>query len=342
MAFSGRVRDHEVMRELVRSLALGGALAAAVVLPPGRAQAQTAPPLTEIPVAQGQLLGTFVVPAGTGRHPAIVVLGGSEGGLNAADARLFAAHGYAALALAYFGVDPLPKQLSAIPLETVTHAVDWLAARPEVDPARIGIEGASKGGELALLAASRDPRIRATAAVVPSAYVWFGLAFGIGPETSSWTAGGAPVAYISTDPAAGAAIGRAFATGGSISYRDTYDASLAAAPAAVRERAAIPVERIAGPVICIAGGDDREWNSPAACQAVHDRRHAAGRDANDVVAVEPGAGHALSFSGKPAPASVPAGPATIVLGGSPEANGRGGADAFARIVAFFDRSLTGR
>jgi transcriptional regulator with XRE-family HTH domain len=41
----------------------------------------------------------------------------------------------------------------------------------------------------------------------------------------------------------------------------------------------------------IAGSDDREWDSAGACTIVHDRRHAAGRDAEDEAVVEPGAGH---------------------------------------------------
>jgi acetyl esterase/lipase len=346
MAPGGGLRDHEGMGHLLGSgpsFTWGGAFAAALLLSALATPAAAQQQLTEIPVAQGSLIGTFVVPADGKRHAAVVVLGGSEGGLHADSARLFAAHGYAALALAYFGVDPLPKRLEAIPLETVTRGIDWLAARPEVDPTRIVLEGGSKGGELALLVASREPRIRATAAVVPSAYVWFGLAFEPGhAETSSWSAGGAPVPYVPSDPAADAAIGRAFTFGGTIAYRDTYAASLATAPAAVRERALIPVERIAGPVLCIAGGDDREWDSPGACRMVHDRREAAGRAAGDGVVVEPGAGHALAFSGAPAPASFLAGPVTMQLGGSPEANGRGGADAFARILVFFDQALAVR
>ncbi|HEY0381113.1 MAG TPA: acyl-CoA thioester hydrolase/BAAT C-terminal domain-containing protein [Candidatus Elarobacter sp.] len=303
------------------------------------AVAARADDLVRVPIASGSLVGTFLAPADGKRHPAIVVLGGSEGGLHDEQARVLAEHGYAALALAYYGIDPLPKQLAAIPVETVTRGIDWLVARPEVDATRIGVLGTSKGGELALLAATREPRIRATAALVPSAYVWFGLAFGSGPETSSWSAGGAPVAYIPSDPAADAAVGQAFGTGGTISYRDTFDASYAAAPAAVRDRATIPVEKIAGPVLCIAGGDDRNWDSPNACRIVHERRHAAGRDAKDESFVEPGAGHALPFSGRPAPRSFPAGLATLVLGGTPEANGRAGADARDRVIAFFNRTL---
>jgi dienelactone hydrolase len=340
MAALGALRDHERMNTIVRRAAWAGALAAALACAaPAQAQAQQ---LTEVRVAQGSLVGTFVVPAGGTRHPAIVVLGGSEGGLHPEDARLLAAHGYAALALAYFGVAPLPPQLSAIPLETVTRGVDWLAARAEVDPARIGIVGGSKGGELALLAASREPRIRATAAVAPSAYVWFGLAFGPGEQSSSWSAGGIPVPDIPSDPAANAAVGRAFMMGGTVAYRDTYAASFDAAQPAVRERATIPVERIAGPVLCIAGADDRMWDSVGACRVVSERRKRSGTAAHDAVVVEPGAGHGMPFSGHPAPASFPAGPATVMLGGTPEANGRAGADAFTRIVAFFDRALARR
>jgi len=319
--------------------AIASAVAAAIVL--FGTVAARADELVRVPVAGGSLVGTFFAPGDGKRHPAIVVLGGSEGGLHDEQARLLAEHGYAALALAYFGVDPLPQKLRAIPVETVSRGIDWLVARPKVDGARIGILGTSKGGELALLAATREPRIRATVAMVPSAYVWFDLAFDGSPETSSWSAGGAPVPYIASDPVADMAVGRAFGSGGSVSFRDTFAASYAAAPAAARDAAAIPVEKIAGPVLCIAGEDDREWDSAGACATVHDRRHAAKRDATDDVFVEPGAGHAMAFSGKPTPRSYPAGPATIVLGGTPEANGRGGADARDRALAFFKRALGG-
>lgn len=333
-----KLHPTRALRRLLAAVA--SALAALLVLCAGiSARAADAPKLVHVPLANGSLVGSFFAPADGKRHPAIVVLGGSEGGLHDDQARLLAEHGYAALALAYFGIDPLPKQLSAIPVETVSHGIDWLVARPDVDAARIGILGTSKGGELALLAASREPRIRATAAMVPSAYVWFSLNFGFGPETSSWSASGAPVAYIPSDPAADAAVGQAFMTHGSISYRDTFDASYTAAPAAVRERATIPAEKIAGPVLCIAGGDDREWNSEDACRIVHERRHAAHRDAEDATVVEPGAGHGMVFSGQPTARSYPAGPATIVLGGTPEANARGGADARDHVLAFFNRTL---
>src|SRR5699024_8759428 len=72
------------------------------------------------------LAGILYTPASPGPHPAIIVMGGSEGGLypQANEAALFASHGYVALALAYFQgavgrhdprVSKLPKMLVDIP-----------------------------------------------------------------------------------------------------------------------------------------------------------------------------------------------------------------------------------
>ena len=45
--------------------------------------------------------------------------------------------------------------------DTVGDAVTWLAARPDVDPGRIGIVGVSLGASLAMETASHDDRVRA-------------------------------------------------------------------------------------------------------------------------------------------------------------------------------------
>jgi dienelactone hydrolase len=51
------------------------------------------------------LRGAWFLPPGDGPHPAVIVLGGSEGGLPVRSAApLLASHGYATLALAYFGL----------------------------------------------------------------------------------------------------------------------------------------------------------------------------------------------------------------------------------------------
>src|SRR5262249_57017321 len=79
------------------------------------------------PVREKGLVGTFFRPAGSGRHPGIVVFGGSGGGLREDPAALLAARGYAALALAYFNYEGVPKELVEIPLEDFGAALGGLA-----------------------------------------------------------------------------------------------------------------------------------------------------------------------------------------------------------------------
>ena len=62
--------------------------------------------------------------------PAVVVLGGAEGGYDAVPAAALAMVGYPALALAYFGEPGLPQCLCSIPLEYFARAIGWLRAQP--------------------------------------------------------------------------------------------------------------------------------------------------------------------------------------------------------------------
>lgn len=126
-----------------------------------------APHVVRTSVRDDGLVGTFFVPDSGGPYPAIVVLGGSEGGLREHNAALLAAHGFAALALAYFKAGALPKQLMHIPLEYIQSGIRWLQNQPNVTAAELGIVGTSRGGELALLCASLFPEIRAVAGLVP-------------------------------------------------------------------------------------------------------------------------------------------------------------------------------
>jgi len=58
----------------------------------------------------GKLHGYLFLPAGKGPYAAVLVLGGSEGGVPQAKAEWLARHGYAALALAYFRYEGLPPR----------------------------------------------------------------------------------------------------------------------------------------------------------------------------------------------------------------------------------------
>ena len=289
-------------------------------------------------VHQNSLVGEFARPPDPGRHAAVIVLGGLNGGVpdGAFD---FARLGYSALALAYFGAGPLPKGIDQIPVETVSHAIDWLAANPEVDASRIAVVGISDGAALALLAAALDPRIKAVAVVSPTAYVWFAPVFDGGYVRSSWTAGNVQLTFIEPDPTAVAALAAVYQKGGAYAFRDLYDASLSAAPASTVASATIPVERIGGPILCVAGDDDREWDSAGSCATIAARRKAAHRDDRDQVTIERGAGHALSIEGRPTPDILPAGKLQLRMGGTPDANARAAEDERARVLSFLSRSL---
>jgi dienelactone hydrolase len=116
------------------------------------------------PVPRGEALHT---------HAAVLIFGGSEGGLNplvTLPARLLAAKGFAVLALEYFkpqlgnpGMqtaqsDPsFPPTLANIPLSYFAGALQWLSLRPIVDPNRLFVWGTSRGSEAALLLASLYP-----------------------------------------------------------------------------------------------------------------------------------------------------------------------------------------
>jgi uncharacterized protein len=289
-------------------------------------------------VHENSLVGEFVVPRESVKQPAVILLGGFEGGVPG-DAYTFAHQGYAAFAVAYFGTQPLPRAADEIPVETVSRAVDWLVANPEVDPARIGIVGISQGSALALLAAARDPRIKAVAVVAPTAYVWFSPAFDGQPDRSSWTENAGQLTYIPPDQSQEMILSKVYDAGGTYAFRDLYDASLAAAKPALLTKATIPAERIKAPVLCVAGGDDREWDSAGSCTTIAARRRAAHADAGDRVLIEPGVGHIVALSGRAQPDVIPAGKIKMRMGGNLGANTQGQGDALAAIQTFFAKTL---
>lgn len=122
----------------------------------------------ESPLKVG-FFGQWDRPRGVRRRTAIMLFGGSEGGLSLPQlATTLVAHGYPVLRLAYFAEPGLPPLLERIPLEYFRRALHWLAAQPEVDPSHIVTFGISRGGELSLILASTFPKlVRAAVGYVP-------------------------------------------------------------------------------------------------------------------------------------------------------------------------------
>ncbi len=113
---------------------------------------------TLTPVSAG-FAGEMFAPVGGRKRPAVLVIGGSSGGLPTFQAAALSAAGYPALAIAYFNYRGLPSTLSRIPLEYFARALGWLARQPGVDPSRILTLGVSRGSEAALLLGVHYPRL---------------------------------------------------------------------------------------------------------------------------------------------------------------------------------------
>jgi len=200
--------------------------------------------------------GEYFTPAGTTRRPAVVLWGGSEGGLATASwAALLASHGIPTLALAYFDEPGLPCALSNIPLEYFEKAIRWLRLQPQVDPGRVWVMSGSRGSEAALLVASYSGSlVHGVVADAPSSDVYGPLPGTCAPTEpgSSWTYQGIPLAAATEDAA---------------DVLHNHDGSLSFAPAFLSglpdtaRDAQIPTGRIKGPVLLISGGDDQLWPS---------------------------------------------------------------------------------
>jgi uncharacterized protein len=305
---------------------LAAAVMAALSVGAASAEAQPAAEPIRTSVTANGLVADFYVPADAkGRLPAIIELGGSEGGMGAAtarDAKLHAQHGYAVLQVAYFDAPGLPKDLGLIPLEYFKTAIDWLRAQPGVDPERIGIVGGSIGSEVALTVASHYREIKVTVAAMPSGVVWPGISHTQAEPPSTFTLGGKPLPYLP--------YGGPFTT-----VYQLYAKGLLALDQ--HRDAIIPVERINGPVMLVCGKADTLWPSCPMSDQVAERLQAQHFKHPVQLLEYDAAGHAVF-----GPPLDPASPRLAALagdGGTVEGNQAARKDSWARSMAFLDGVL---
>lgn len=274
------------------------------------------------------LVATYLRPKGDRVIPAVLVVGGSEGGLKSAEslAYRFAERGYASLAVAYFGAEGLPQSLVNIPLEYFDRAVEWLGRQPLVDSANLAIVGSSRGGELALLVASRNPAINRVIAFVPSHVVWGPVGPFKDPSISAWTVGGKPLPYVThvREPNYAAK-----------PYRGTPDFLADLQQTSLVEAAAIPVEKIQGAVLLLSGEDDQIWPSTQMSQLAIQRLTRASHPFRYEHISFPGAGHLIAPGSDPSltEAKHPTG-VIIAFGGSKAANRAAQEQGWSKVVAF--------
>lgn len=287
-----------------------------------------------IPVREDGLVGTLFVPPGAGPHPVVITLSGSGGGLSEGGAALYASHGYAGFALAYFNYADLPQDLIEIPLEYFETAIGWLQRQPRLDGDRIAVAGTSRGGELVLLLGATFPALKAVIAYVPSGIVHGGISrSGVRGGSPAWTFRGEAIPYLQPRPEKLSAEPPPPPKGAPIPLTPRFLRGLEDAEAAAL--AEIPVERINGPVLLISGKDDAMWPSTRMAEIARRRLEAHHfRHPYRHLAYE-GAGHMIGTPYLPTTVLASRHPLTgemFAYGGTPQAYAAAREDSWRQIL----------
>lgn len=200
--------------------------------------------------ANYKLIYEWSAPTNLTNYPAVLVIGGSEGGLKYGQGwiKLLNQRGFGVMALAYFGGHGLKPQLEEIPIEYFQRALDTLKEFPGVDKNKIAIISNSKGTEASLLLASQDLSVRLVIASSPSYVVWQC----INKENyislkSSWTKGGVPIPFVPFDYSKG--------------YYPIINFYLGSLEKPINEDAIIKVENSKAKIVLFSGGKDQIWPS---------------------------------------------------------------------------------
>lgn len=249
--------------------------------------------------------GEFFAPgSATARRPAVLVFGGSEGGLATVEyAALLASHGYPTLALAYFAEPGLPHNLSRIPLEYFAHALHLLASEPGVNTSKLVVFGISRGSEAAQLLGVHYPRlVHAVIALVPGNHAICGIPRFTGQASipcigPAWMFQGKPIPY-----------------------------SNFASPDGPRP---IADQEIRGPIFLDCGGLDQLWPSCPMANAIVTQLHAH-HFAHQVTLLDyPYGGHGVGSLVPYLPSFNP-----LVDGDTPDADQRARANGWPRLLSF--------
>lgn len=269
------------------------------------------------------LVGRLYVPDGGESGAAVVLLGGSGGGMQwqRLMAAVLASKGYTALALAYFNAPRLPERLEQIPVEYVRRALDALGRERSVDPARVAIVGYSKGSELALLAASRFGDVKAVAGYAPSSVAFQAFLPPDFPSISSWSLGGEDVPFV---PLRGYR-----RSASSVENWMTYLSQ----EEAVRE-ASIQVEHAQGAVLLLTGRDDAIWPSSLMAEQIVNRMQEKDFVFPIVHLAFPEAGHGIAR-----PGYLPTGPTAKRNGGTAAGTAKAQAGGWQALLEFLRDSL---
>ena len=217
-------------------------------------------------VRQNGFEGELYIGDGT-KDKVMIVMSGSNGGMGITrkEALFYHKNGIPSLALALFKTRQTGKFLDRVPVDYVENAIKWLK---EQGYQSIGIDGMSKGSEMALLAASMFSEISCVIARVPSYFVSEGLSGNgksKGPsDTSCWSYKGKDLPYAPYNQ-------RSFDL--LKMFREERELHIIRfnRDKNVTPETIIPVENIKAPILLLSSKNDEVWPSYESSLYIEDR-----------------------------------------------------------------------
>jgi dienelactone hydrolase len=303
------------------------------------------PDLEKRTICEQGVIGTLFYPKSL-NGPGVIVVPGSDGGIPESMSQLLASHGYAVLALGYFGLEGLPEKLSNIPLEYFQNAMQWFKKQEQVNENKTALLGYSRGGECVLLLTATFPKeMAAVIAYTPSHLVYGDFS---PDEKPAWTFNGlptTPMPYPSYEETLNAS------KEGQIPFhKGTPEDPLEAISTFLYgmekfkqniETATIPVENIHCPMLLLTGENDKIWPATLSGNLIMERLDKKGSTIKRQHVSYPDAGHELYlFPYQPSTdLPVPFGPAWGLLGGTPEGNAHANKESWQEMLSFLKKTL---
>ncbi|KAM5272996.1 peroxisomal succinyl-coenzyme A thioesterase-like [Ctenodactylus gundi] len=279
------------------------------------------PGVRRVPVREGRVRATLFLPPGPGPFPGIIDIYGLGGGLLEYRASLLAGHGFATLALAYYGFEDLPKDYSSLHLDYFEESMRYMLQHPQVKGPGLGLLGVSMGADICLSMASFLKNVSATVSI-----------------NGSGTSGNRTICYKQTSiPPLGQDLRRTKVTfSGILDIVDIRNDIIGGH----ENPSMIPIERAKGPILFIVGQDDHNWRSDFYAHTASERLQTHGKEKPQIISY-PGTGHYIE------PPYFPMCPAslhrlvnqTVIWGGEPRNHSKAQTDAWKQILSFFSKHL---
>jgi pimeloyl-ACP methyl ester carboxylesterase len=227
---------------------------------------------SKLPLNYGKVHSELFLGEGE-KQPLLVYFGGSEGGnsmtklRNVKERQQYINQGYAILAVGYFGMEGIPKELDRISLDAIYEKIVVTLNNSNINSNCVAVMGGSKGAELALALASKYTKINSVVSLAGSHVVFAGPSFFSDGKTSSFMFNDQelPPVPLTLNILPSLLMG---------DFRRAYEIALMDTDAV--EDARIKVEDINGSILLVSGEKDHIWPSKEMSDEVIKRLKAKG------------------------------------------------------------------